>query len=311
MQAEAGAEWTRVSVDWAFLQPNESAEIPAETLAVYDAQVRAAVKAGMKVLVTIGNSPSWSRGNVSSDAFATPPDDLSAYRRFIGNLVAHFAPMDVRAYEIWNEPNLGVFWPAPDPAAYTALLRTAYPAIKAADPAARVIAGSLAPVNKDYPPAEFLKGMYAAGAKGFFDVLSAHVFPSGNPAVCARHGRVPVAVNDFCFVEHYRKVQRAHSDKRPIWLTEFGYGTEGLHAVTREEQARYLVRGFKVARRYRYVKTVLWFSFRDMYPADEDSWITWIHSSGLVAGDYTPKPAFGAYQRVANRLRKLRLENRR
>ena len=57
----------------------------------------------------------------------------------------HFAGQ-VAAYEIWNEPNVSAFWsPTPSTAAYVNLLKAAYPAIKAADPSAVVLAGAMCP----------------------------------------------------------------------------------------------------------------------------------------------------------------------
>lgn len=48
----------------------------------------------------------------------------------------------VDTYEIWNEPDVGMFWaPASDPARYADLYLRARDAIKAVDPGARVIVG--------------------------------------------------------------------------------------------------------------------------------------------------------------------------
>ena len=65
-----------------------------------------------------------------------------------------------------------------------ALLQAAYPAIHRADVSATVVSGGLAPhgdlgANPNDPrhPVNFLKAMYAAGAKGFFDALGTHPYP--------------------------------------------------------------------------------------------------------------------------------------
>ena len=61
-----------------------------------------------------------------------PPADPGAYAGFVAEL-ARSVP-SVGAIEIWNEADEGEFWAgAPEPARYAALLRAAYPAIKAAN----------------------------------------------------------------------------------------------------------------------------------------------------------------------------------
>jgi arabinogalactan endo-1,4-beta-galactosidase len=52
----------------------------------------------------------------------------------------------VRAVEIWNEPNHAWFWPSgPDPARYAEMLKAAYGAAKAADPASTVLLTGISP----------------------------------------------------------------------------------------------------------------------------------------------------------------------
>ena len=307
MQAGAGAQWARITISWAEIEPTADGGLDARRLADYDAQVRAIDAAGMRILVTISDSPAWARPHSPEASTANPPTDLAAYRAFVNELTRHFAALGVDAYEVWNEPNLHAFWNSPDPAGYVRLLKVAYSAIKAADPDAAVVAGSLAPVRRDGSPEHFLERMYAAGAKGHFDVLSVHVFPFGNPRWCERRGRVPRTLKNVCFVEHYRDVQRRFGDSRPIWITEFGYGTEGLWSVPAVRQARWLKHGFSVARRYSYLRAIFWYSFRDLAPAGVPA-DTWTMSAGLVRADYSPKPALAAFRQVARRFAQLRAE---
>ena len=55
----------------------------------------------------------------------------------------------VKYFSVWNEPNLNYEWGNfdPDPARYGAMLKAAYPSIKAADPAAVVVTGGLSPTG--------------------------------------------------------------------------------------------------------------------------------------------------------------------
>ena len=108
------------------------------------------------------------------------PASAAAFATWAGAVAARYGTKGVQYFEIWNEPNLAVFWsPTPDPAAYTADLKAAYAAIKAADPSAVVLSGGLAPAENDgtdIDPRTFLQDMYADGAKGSFDGLGFHPY---------------------------------------------------------------------------------------------------------------------------------------
>lgn len=69
---------------------------------------------------------------------------------------------------------------------FIAMLRTVYPAIKAANPDVQVLAGALAPTLA--PPGSpdgmndlaFLQAMYDAGAAPYFDLLAIHAYGWGS-----------------------------------------------------------------------------------------------------------------------------------
>ena len=76
----------------------------------------------------------------------------------------------VAAYEVWNEEDETQFWGGtPNPAQYAAILKATYPAIKSADPQAKVLLGPLTGNNYD-----FLSALYDNGAQGSFDAASVH-----------------------------------------------------------------------------------------------------------------------------------------
>jgi hypothetical protein len=59
-------------------------------------------------------------------------------------------PQPVRTYEVWNEPNVKIFWPPQaDPEAYAALFDVAQAALRRVQPGARVVTAGLAPFQ-DY-----------------------------------------------------------------------------------------------------------------------------------------------------------------
>jgi hypothetical protein len=181
---------------------------------------------GLKVIARIGLTPGWAR----------PPDtplnylDATAYDDF-----AEFAARFAARYEgklaaiiVGNEPNLSYEWGYREGTAvdYTNLLKTVYPAVKAANPDVLVLGGALAPTLE---PAgspwglndlEYLDQMYAAGAADYFDGLAVHSYGLTFPAL-ADPG--PEILN-FRRVELVRQVMLRHKRRRHpnlhhrIWL---------------------------------------------------------------------------------------------
>jgi hypothetical protein len=138
-----------------------------------------------------------------SRANGYPPRDPGQYAAFVAFLAQRYGA-HLAAIEIWNEPDHSneQFFAGPEKATrYAALLRAAYPAIKQANPSVPVIAGSLVGSN-----GVFLRALYAAGIKGFYDGLAVHYYTL-----------------TLASVRSIRSVQVANGDNSPLWLDEFGW----------------------------------------------------------------------------------------
>lgn len=173
MQA-LGVQNIRIGVPWAGVEPADG----YYDWSSVDAMVNAADARGMGVLAVVSTSPAWTRG--ANTTVYAPPSDPNAYAAFLRTLSSRYAGK-IGAYEVWNEPNYYVAYsPAPDAAGYTALLKAAYPAIKAGDPNAEVIGGVLGSTltwgTYTENPVDYVQQMYAAGAAGSFDALSFHPY---------------------------------------------------------------------------------------------------------------------------------------
>ncbi len=122
------------------------------------------------------------------------------------------------AIEVWNEPDQSNqhYFAGPDkPQRYAAILRAAYPAIKLVNPQVPVLAGSLVGSN-----GVFLRALYAAGIKGYYDGLSVHFYTLVLASLRAIH-----------------EVQLASGDTKPLWLNEFGWSSCWPRHRTQQEQA--------------------------------------------------------------------------
>jgi polysaccharide biosynthesis protein PslG len=283
----SGARLLRIDVDWWLVQETPT----AWNWGPIDRIVDAARARDLAVLGMIGYTPPWARPPGTTDKH--PPSKPAEYASFARSAVRRYAPRGVRHWEIWNEPNIARFWqPAPDPAAYTALLRASYRAIKDADAGATVISGGLSPAP-DAPdgariaPVTFLRGVYAAGGRGYFDALGHH--PSNYPYMPLKPERDH---NDNAF----RGVTPVLYDTMRIWATEMGAPTVG--GMTPEYLAAYLTQAYTAWRSWPYTGPLFWYSYRDAWfdPRDREA------NFGLVRTDGVAKePALAAYRKVVRR----------
>jgi hypothetical protein len=177
--------------------------------------------------------------------FPEPDQDWEEWGQQWGIVAAEYRDC-IDAYEIGNEPNLAWEWGLgnPDPVATVEVLRIAYTNIKAADPEAIVVSpgvsptGSVPPEVKDaWDDRRFVRAMYEAGAKPFFDALGVHPFgfkypPETDPESIyydpndPYYPNNPDPVDGLCFrrAEQLRAVMEEFGDtEKQIWATEMGY----------------------------------------------------------------------------------------
>src|SRR5919198_2434640 len=78
------------------------------------------------------------RGGPNGKTASAMPADLDAYRTWVGLAVRRYAPLGVHEWAIENEVNAANFWAA-SPADYQRLTTIAAAAVRAADPAGKVV----------------------------------------------------------------------------------------------------------------------------------------------------------------------------
>ena len=186
--------------------------------------VVAAAARRLPVLPVVHRTPDWAAAGGPTAA----PDDPEAYARFVGALVQRYGPngslwaerpdlprMPIRQWQIWNEPNLTLFWtPQPFAKRYVALLKAARRAVRAQDPGAKIILAGLPNISW-----VALREIYQAGGRGSFDAVALHPYTS-SPANIMRLVRLART-----------ETRRFHDGRVPIWLTEISWA-----AVARQGQ---------------------------------------------------------------------------
>lgn len=269
--------WVRTDIDWATVErlPGQYDWTGADR-AVYAARQR-----GLGVIAILGTAPAWANGGQD---WHTPPLDPRLMAPFARAAAMRYGPLGV-VFEVWNEPNYNEAWRWPNPATYTALLKVAYREIKAVSPGSLVITGGLAAGGAPRP-ADFVRGMYAAGARGYFDGLGYHPYCGSSPPL--------VADSAVMRTQELRELLVANGDgAKQIWGTEIGWRVE-LLGVTESQQATYLSQAYAKWREWYaagWVGPLLWYNLRDQSSFglfDRHS------QSGLYRYNWTGRPALWA-----------------
>ena len=213
----------------------------------------------------------------------------------------------VRAYIIWNEPNLAAEWGGqpPDAQHYARMLAVASSAIRRADPQALVVTAGLAPTNEVSSSAVddrvFLEQLYAAGAGPHFDLVGAHPYGFGHPPDEPRGAHDGL---NFTRLEELRAIMVANGDgHKEIWATEFGWtshvpdATTAWQQVSEAEKARYLVAGYRKASwDYPWLGLLaVWNLGGRLTPEDS------FYGYSIVGPDHAPLPSYHALARMNDR----------
>lgn len=165
-------------------------------------------------LIAVYSSSSWATTHSATMIPASPAKDRHEYYRFIRDLVARYKGR-VRYWQNDCEPNNPVFWNGTKEQ-FVDQLKVFYRAVKAADPAAVVLAGGYDGLFNP-PPAPPMHNQ-AAGLE-FFD----YVFAEGRDAFDVFDLRLyadPYTI--LARVDHIRARMQAHGYAKPIFSTEYG-----------------------------------------------------------------------------------------
>jgi hypothetical protein len=292
LQTNAG--WVREDFAWGLIQPRPDAFDWTAT----DRIVGNLADRKINVLGILSYSASWATSTTADDTSAISfyPPDLDKYYAFVKTLVGRYKHA-VHYWEVWNEPDNSLFWkPAPNAKEYATLLKTAYRAVKDADPSAQVLSGG---VSGNAIP--YLEEVLASGAGNSFDILALHPYAVPlNPAQARIESSPEVHKTLDVEMNKYRAFLQRHNIERPIWVTEIGWPAHDW-GMDDEQQANYLAQTYALLLSSGIPERIFWYSFKDQSAAGRDSWglIGW----GNGAMDLGPaRPALKAYTTSARLL---------
>ena len=248
---------------------------------VSDAQYAAMQQSTPKPIMLLHRAPVWARDPARSCAsgieeqcmYPPLPKYDKQWQAFVKAAVSRYR--NVRAIEIWNEPNLATFWaPAADPARYATILKEAHNAVRAARSNLPVLTGGIYPVataNGNVKAASFLGQIYATAGASAFDGIGSHPYVYKAPYVDGMRSRL----------DALRAVRDQNGDSTtPLWITEAGIATDS-GGVLPEQQAGVLTDLYHSVEG----TDVRSFVIHRLYDVGGEFY-------GVLNADLTPKPAY-------------------
>lgn len=275
----------RVNVQWAYTLPETQFNARTKPAVLtydfsrFDRLIDRAAEDGVRIHLSLtGPAPRWAnakRANAQKKSWYKP--NATEFGKFVELAAGHFKGR-VDRYSIWNEPNYKT-WLGPlssGPALYRQLYVKGYAAIKAQDPAAKVLFGETAPFSKSgysTAPLAFLRGVTCVNKKykvarscpklkadGYahhpYDFAHApnYQYPGADNVTIGTLSRLTKALDKLSRAG----VLRTNGGGRmPLYLTEYGYFASGHRALSKKLRSRYLQQAYSIALKNSRVKSQL------------------------------------------------------
>jgi hypothetical protein len=311
---DIGFNWVKQQVQWSDTEPSPGNYQWGEL----DSIVNDCNVAGVNIMLSVVRTPAWATASGKG-----LPDDPQNFGQFMNVLSARYAGR-VKAYEIWNEENLGNET-GPDhwhPEKYAALLKAGFLGTRAGDPNAVVISGALTPTgvyNDDAVEDTWFLDQLLQWNNGeirnYYDVLGIHPYGYWNPPdtmypVKQPSDQTPAAEyknhGSFYFrrIEDQRAVMVRHGEaQKQIWVTEFGWCSDQRDGGYGEcinnslqDQADYTVRAFQKAQQdYPFMGVMfLW----NLNFSTFQEWYTGPAHFSILNPDWSPRPVYWALKNM-------------
>lgn len=258
MISSAGASFVRTDFDWNVCQPEINGPFDFKQ---HLSMMKSIAKKNLHVIGIL-----WPK---------VPSRTFTQYEEYIQRNVALYKK-NIKYWEVVNEADqMNKRQEDFSPESYVRMLRVANRIIKKENKNAKVLLSSI-DIYKD----SFYEEVFKAGVVNDFDILNIHLYVNKD-------------TQPEGLIGYFKWVQMMSSKygiDKPVWLTETGCTTVPTYG-TEEIQAQRLPRMFVISFALG-VDKVFWYKSRSCELSEDNG--EYFH--GLWHKDYTPKPAFYAYQ---------------
>lgn len=290
----AGINWIRADLVWSTVEKKRG----DFDFSFYDSVIRKLRAAKIKMLLEVDFWNPLYDDNKSPVSL----EGRAAFARFAAAAAQRYSANDV-VWEIYNEPNLDVFWrPKSDVAQYLAMAADVTKAIRVAAPDAAIVGPALSgpypAARSDSAPYQFLKQVLASDVAREWDAITVHPYRS--------NGTNPESVT--AELEHIRNLMPAY--QVPLLASEWGYST-WLRGASESTQAAYAVRTllWGIVEKMPFS---IWYDWQDDGPTPLDREYRFgLVRSGSLSGKSRAdiaKPAFDALETATRLLRGYHLD---
>ena len=287
MIRDGGFKFIRMDLTWAGVERKKGVYDFARS--GYDALTKGCVKRGIRILYILDysnklyESERSVRTNAGRKAFAAFAQ--AAATRYKGKGIL---------WEIWNEPNIKIFWrPQPSVDDYCKLVELTAPLVRKADPSGLVVAPATSQI-----PFEWLEECFKKGMLKWIDVLSVHPY---------RPHRPETVIKDYSRLRELIERHAPKGGKIPIISGEWGYSNINWDKarLSDEKQAQYLAREFLI-NLYQKIPVSIWYDWKNdgTNPNERE------HHFGTVTHDLKPKAAYLAASVLSKNLAGFSIDKR-
>ncbi|MEH1166521.1 hypothetical protein V6V47_14160 [Micromonospora sp. CPCC 205539] len=273
----------RIELDWWYVEDYRGSVLRWDRI---DPLVMAAKARGMRVLLILAYAPPWANGNHNvpkvpvTTWFPTNDDD---WKSIVERTAAHFELPEfgntVKAYEVWNEPNMvGSFgnYESDRKTRYWQMVRIANKAVHSACVTCVVVAGgsargveSPAGSNPD-ESAVWLDWAYVNGYGDDFDAVALHPYsewPGPGQSTCATPWSnmfgPPGEASPCGELARVHAVMVRHGDvAKKIWATEIGFPAQDGTPYVQDARAN-MVLAVQMWRALSYTGPFIVYNFQD------------------------------------------------
>ena len=281
MIAKAGFKYIRMDFAW----QNTERVKGVYDWSAYEELTANLTKRGMRALYILDYSNPLYEDQVESKdpisgkvdkGIAAPrkPESVEAFAKWASTAVKHFRGSNI-IWEIWNEPNIFFWRPAPDVANYNKLALATCKAIKTSVPEAVIIGPATSQL-----PLLFIESFLTSGVLEYIDAVSVHPY--------RKYSISPeTAIDDYKKVDELiKKFTPEGKPLIPIISGEWGYNTS-TRGISVETQAAYIVR-MQLSNLLYGIPLSIWYDWKNDGPDPDE----WEHNFGTVTTDLKPKPAY-------------------
>lgn len=300
-----GPKLVRIDVNWYDVEKSQG----QYDWTVIDAVVDGAKQRGLDVLAVLAYTPAWaSSGDTKGGGTLNDIPQQGTYPSFVTNAVNHLKNR-VTYFELWNEPNLGVFFEGMPSDYDTRILIPGADALHAACGTCKVVAPAVATVGGQY---DVWMDQVLAAALPKIDIVSGHIY-AGFP----QDGAGPGTTSDSFYNKleshrvlkfgstivyegplSFKEVMDKYKVSKPFWITETGKEATLGNATEEAAQVAYYRHVFEsMLVRPWWEGTIFYESFDE--PPAPYKWGVCVDNPNAMKG-YDPKAVMGLIQKVTS-----------